>query len=875
MATRKKGTWDINIEINGDKVKNNLNGVGQSIGKLRGQLRKLSPGTDEFIKKSAELKKARAQYKKINDEINQTNISLEEAQGHWANLFGGAVSGDIKMLQSGLKGVVGNLKGMTKAALSFVATPFGAVLTALVGIAGVTKLWADYNIELYKTTKLTQQLTGLNGEMLSNLRDDVSGVAETFDKDFNDVLKASNSLAKQMGISHKEAIDLISQGFARGADINGDFLDKVKEYPVQFKNAGYTAQEFIDVATQEVKGGVYSDKLLDTLKEANLSLTEMTKTQKDALENAFGKKFTEELAKGIASGETTTKQAIERIITEADNLGLNLQQKQQIISDVFKGAGEDAGGFDEIVKQLNASFDENNKKLTENETATLRLSEATIESKKAMADLFDASQSGFPAMLTNIQAIGKEIFTNFLRGIKFSTTSLKQMISVAKETGATSAAQDIVEDMKRFDSSKEEAIKYKLETTQKNIDRVKAQITDLNFVEGLIGTDDTLQAKLSEFIAYKDELLKIASDTSTKFNQINESYINPDDPVNENTPNKPNKKTKSNVDAAINELTPEDKKKIASKKKLAELLDQWEAEQKLKAEIKDFEEDLQKQFLEEEKINQRFAKLEEQAHGETDLLKRLEEQKEAKIQEVRDKWAKVTADKQEQARKNKEAADKVAAQRERVLLEQRTAQYANMFGSIANLLGKNTKAGKAAAIAQATINTYKGVSEVWSSKSILPEPLATISRIASTATVLASGLGAVSQIKSTSLPGMYDGGFTPNQSFGNDRYGPITSFNHGNEYVVPEIVRADPTYATQINTLEKARTQKLDLPPTEESGASSDSTTKMLSEAVYMLIDKLDQPIIAQALIGDDEIERQKTRQEKLTNNRENAKIKS
>ena len=79
---------------------------------------------------------------------------------------------------------------------------------------------------------------------------------------------------------------------------------------------------------------------------------------------------------------------------------------------------------------------------------------------------------------------------------------------------------------------------------------------------------------------------------------------------------------------------------------------------------------------------------------------------------------------------------------------------AQTFGAIADILGTNSKAGKAAAIAQATINTYQGITEVWSSKSTLPEPFATISKIASTATVLGSGLKAVRSIKSQKLPAL-------------------------------------------------------------------------------------------------------------------------
>tara|TARA_R110002126_G_scaffold39767_2_gene117617 strand:- start:34611 stop:38108 length:3498 start_codon:yes stop_codon:yes gene_type:complete len=110
---------------------------------------------------------------------------------------------------------------------------------------------------------------------------------------------------------------------------------------------------------------------------------------------------------------------------------------------------------------------------------------------------------------------------------------------------------------------------------------------------------------------------------------------------------------------------------------------------------------------------------------------------------------------------------KQEAANEKITVSQRLQVYSNMFGGIASLLGNNTKAGKAAAIAQATMNTYQGVTEVWSTKSILPEPFATISRIANTAVVLGSGLASVRSIKNTQTPSIsapgFEGGLYPVQ----------------------------------------------------------------------------------------------------------------
>jgi hypothetical protein len=85
---------------------------------------------------------------------------------------------------------------------------------------------------------------------------------------------------------------------------------------------------------------------------------------------------------------------------------------------------------------------------------------------------------------------------------------------------------------------------------------------------------------------------------------------------------------------------------------------------------------------------------------------------------------------------------------------QKMAAISDTLGSLGELLGKDTEAGKAAAVAQATINTYKGITEIIAAKSVLPEPAASIAKGVQIAAVLATGLKSVSTIKgvNTSVP---------------------------------------------------------------------------------------------------------------------------
>jgi phage-related minor tail protein len=114
-------------------------------------------------------------------------------------------------------------------------------------------------------------------------RNEVQALADMYDKDFKEVLQGANAVAKQFGISQQEALGYVRDGFLAGADANGEYLEGIKEYSAYFKEAGLSASEFIAISTQANKSGIYSDKAVDTIKEGNLRIREMTKATADAL----------------------------------------------------------------------------------------------------------------------------------------------------------------------------------------------------------------------------------------------------------------------------------------------------------------------------------------------------------------------------------------------------------------------------------------------------------------------------------------------------------------------------------------------------------------------------------------------------------------
>ena len=84
---------------------------------------------------------------------------------------------------------------------------------------------------------------------------------------------------------------------------------------------------------------------------------------------------------------------------------------------------------------------------------------------------------------------------------------------------------------------------------------------------------------------------------------------------------------------------------------------------------------------------------------------------------------------------------------ERLIQQQKLALTANFLGDVSQILGQQSKAGKAFAVAQALINTYQGISNVWSEKSEAGFVGAgLIQRIATTAIVAAQGFNTVKNI---------------------------------------------------------------------------------------------------------------------------------
>lgn len=110
-----------------------------------------------------------------------------------------------------------------------------------------------------------------------------------------------------------------------------------------------------------------------------------------------------------------------------------------------------------------------------------------------------------------------------------------------------------------------------------------------------------------------------------------------------------------------------------------------------------------------------------------------------------------------QISKQKEDNDKKDLATKKMVENQKKQIVSDALGFVANILGENSKAGKAAAIAQATINSLLGFTEVLKTPTTIPEPFGSIQKVVSAGSILASGFATVKKIAATKAPGAEGG----------------------------------------------------------------------------------------------------------------------
>lgn len=307
-------------------------------------------------------------------------------------------------------------KALGKTLLGLLSNPVFLAIAGIAAAGSAFKWWYDYNAGLVEATRLTKQFTGKSGDDLKAFRNEVQAVADSFNADFRETLIATNALSKQFGISANEALQLVKDGFLAGGDANGEFLDTLKEYPAYFKEAGISADQFVAIVTQTNKMGIFSDKGVDAIKEANLRLREMTTATAAALDGIGIS--SEQVQKDLQTGTKTTFDVIQDVSAKLAELPDNAATVGAAIADIFGDPGEDAGlQYLRTLKDISTNMDEVKGKAGVLAQLQEEQLQSQIELQNALSGLFDATGGNFETLTTQAKVFVNQGLTAIIKGV--------------------------------------------------------------------------------------------------------------------------------------------------------------------------------------------------------------------------------------------------------------------------------------------------------------------------------------------------------------------------------------------------------------------------------------------------------------------------
>lgn len=434
--------YQYNVRALQKEIQNNVRTENEqegSLKQLRAQLSNATKKYDEMAKAEREGAKGQALAQHINEITDKLKLAEEETQRYYRNVgnyynsmmqaaddlqgtefFGMDIVNDtevsniIKLAQN-MDGLTDKLKAFGKTAIGLVMNPYFAALAGVVGVGMTFKWFYDYNKGLLEATRLTREFTGYTGEALETMRNSIAATADTMGKDFKDVLGTADNLMANFHLSGEQAMDVINKGFASGADLSGDMLQKIQQYAPTFHDAGISADQMVAII-QQTRSGIFSDKGLDIIDMASKKIREMSSGTASSLD-AIGissKQVQEDLAKGTKS----TFDVIQEVSTKMKNFGADSQQVGDVLKNVFGKQGAQAGI--QLIEQLDTmstSLDEVKKQTGAWGDVQLENIKLQKELNTYMSSMFDFSQKGFASIITAGKQFGTKVLIQIMKGL--------------------------------------------------------------------------------------------------------------------------------------------------------------------------------------------------------------------------------------------------------------------------------------------------------------------------------------------------------------------------------------------------------------------------------------------------------------------------
>lgn len=434
--------YQYNVRALQKEIQNNVRTENEqegSLKQLRAQLSNATKKYDEMAKAEREGAKGQALAQHINEITDKLKLAEEETQRYYRNVgnyynsmmqaaddlqgtefFGMDIVNDtevsniIKLAQN-MDGLTDKLKAFGKTAIGLVMNPYFAALAGVVGVGMTFKWFYDYNKGLMEATRLTKEFTGYTGEALETMRNSIAATADSMGKDFNDVLATADNLMANYHLSGEEAMKVINDGFASGADLSGDMLNKIQQYAPTFHDAGIGADQLVAIL-QQTRSGIFSDKGLDIITMASKKIREMS-TATSASLDAIGIS-SKQVQQDLANGTKNTFDIIQQVASKMKDFGADSQQVGDVLKNVFGKQGAQAGI--QLIEQLDTmttDIEEVKKQTGEWGETQLENIKLHKELNSYLSSMFDMSQHGFEEMIEKGKMFGTKVLVQILKGL--------------------------------------------------------------------------------------------------------------------------------------------------------------------------------------------------------------------------------------------------------------------------------------------------------------------------------------------------------------------------------------------------------------------------------------------------------------------------
>ena len=182
---------DLVITINGKQIENSFTAISKEVKKLETDIKKLTPGTEEFNQKAAALKEAKAQFEYIkkeiegvNDTLDKSGALLDSTKGKFSKfaeavttvVTGNLVTGFLGQLAGAAKDSVGELLEISDAMT-------GVEKTSGLAAEKVRELWNDFDaLDTRTGKKELLDIAQIGGRLGITDKDQLREFTEEIDK---------------------------------------------------------------------------------------------------------------------------------------------------------------------------------------------------------------------------------------------------------------------------------------------------------------------------------------------------------------------------------------------------------------------------------------------------------------------------------------------------------------------------------------------------------------------------------------------------------------------------------------------------------------------------------------------------------------------